>query len=258
MTMLSRSVAAGVLTLAGLAFAGSARAEDTVLLNLPGPADQATTFDLKATDADLDPYIIDVARGGRGGGRAGFRGGFRGGFRAGHFRGGFRGVGWRGWGWRGRGWGVGWRGWGVGWRGRGWGVGLGWPGYRYYPRYWYGAYYPQVYYPYPVAYGYSPCVVTTAVPATTLRVVPSPGREVIPSQQGQGPGTFPYDGGPKSPVPMPKIEETKHNTPHAPQLIDDVLVSVPGKSGKWNFPAYGETPKRSGGLKSSVISTKTR
>src|SRR5262249_32132673 len=70
-TMLSKHLAAGVLTLAGLALVGSARAADTVRLDLT-ESTRAPTLNLLATDADLDADTLTIQR--RGGGR-GFAGG---------------------------------------------------------------------------------------------------------------------------------------------------------------------------------------
>jgi len=245
-----RNLAAGALALAGLAFATPARAEDTLRLSLPG-SDKASTLDLKATDADLDAEVLDIARGRAGGGRAGVRGrGFAGrgriggrGFRGAFFRPGFGRGGFRG----------------VGFRGRGFGFrGVGFRGFAYYPRYYGGFYYggaPGIYYSAPVgySYGYAPCsgTVISSGPATTLRMapVPSNGGPVVPSTPTPGKSTYPYDGGPKTPVPMPKADEAKQvPLPRTPALLEDVLVSLQGQAqgGKWNYPAYGEKPTRTG------------
>jgi hypothetical protein len=258
MTMNLRNLAAGVLALAGLAFATPARAEDNFRLGLPG-SDKAPTSNLKATDDDLDAEVLDIARGrggvGRGGrgfarGGRGFARGGRG-FRGAFFRSGFR----RGWGGRGFGWGG--RGWG--WGGRGY-------GFAYYPRYYGGFYYgaPRVYYSGPAGYvyGYAPCsgTVISSVPAATLRMapVPSNGAPSVPSTPAPGKNTYPYDGGPKAPVPMPQAEEARQvPLPRTPALLEEVLVSLEGQGGKWNYPAYGEKATRGGSgsvLRSAGIS----
>ncbi len=265
--MLSRLLVTGAATLAMLALASPAQAQDTHRLALPASTD-ATTHNLKATDADLNADTINVARGGgRGGGGRGVGGrgiGGRGvGIRGGGFRGGFaggRGFGGRGFGGRGfgfggrgfggRGWGYGGRGWGYGGYGYGgyypwWGLGsYWWPGYGYgydpyyYPSAYYG--YPS-YYSYPI-YSYYPASLSTVIPSmppagTSLYTNPPPA-----AQPPSGSGTFEYDGGPRLPVPMPPGEEKLTQFPNHPTLVSDLAVSA--KSGKWNYPAYGEKPTR--------------
>jgi len=66
--------------------------------------------------------------------------------------------------------------------------------------------------------------------------------------------TFPYDGGPKNPVPMPSPspeEEAKPTViPYGRLQPGETLVSYKPaeekKTGKWNYPAYGEKPTRGG------------
>jgi hypothetical protein len=269
--MLSRLLFTGAAALAMLALASRAQAQDTHRLALPASTD-AGTFDLKATDADLEADTINVGRGGgRGGGGGGrgvavrgggFRGGFYGGravaYRGGGYRGvgyrglgyGYRGVGYRGYGYRGYGYrGYGYR--GYGYRGYGYGGyypwwGLGsywWPGYGYgyYP--YYSNYYPSTYYVYPSDYDY-PTGLSTVIPSmppagTSLYTTPPPA-----AQPPAGTGTFEYDGGPRLPVPLPlpKGEEKLTRLPNHPMLVSDLAVSA--KSGKWNYPAYGEKPTR--------------
>jgi len=107
-------------------------------------------------------------------------------------------------------------------------------------------------------------------PAVTLKINPAPsvtdsviqsspsGQTLPPSSTLPAPGaqpdagTFPYDGGPKDPIPMPRAEEI----PTTARTYDMVIrpaqfVSIPettspaSKTGKWKFPAYGEEAKRS-------------
>jgi hypothetical protein len=269
------------VALAALAFATQAWAEDTLRLALPNNSDTQTTLDLKATEDDLDAELHDIARGGRGGGGRGGvgrggRGGFgRGGIGRGGVRGGFRGRGFgfggRGFGFRGRGFGFRGRGFGFG----GWGSGFGGWGYGGYGGY-YGGYYPYYsdYYYAPPVYGvYSayPCSGTIVSSSTTLSTplppvvgtpVPSGGQPGIPAPAPKpAPGTYPYDGGPKAPIPMPRVDETKVPArPRGPALADEVFVSLEQQS-KWNYPAYGEKPTRGTGsspLRSTVITGKSR
>jgi len=70
-------------------------------------------------------------------------------------------------------------------------------------------------------------------------------------------GTFPYDGGPKQAVPMPGDgSSAPMTTPRGPAVAYDLLVqyTAPAKTtttaptkGKWTYPAYGETARRTGG-----------
>jgi hypothetical protein len=78
-------------------------------------------------------------------------------------------------------------------------------------------------------------------------------------------GTFPYDGGPRQPIPMPGPRVEPEESVPAPDLnppasrkptpspsglkASERYVSLPGekKTGKWQYPAYGEQPRRSAG-----------
>jgi len=69
--------------------------------------------------------------------------------------------------------------------------------------------------------------------------------------------TYDYDGGPREPVPMPRADSAPTDkpavVPYHKAFPAETLVSVSTKdeakeekkSGKWNFPAYGEQPTRS-------------
>jgi hypothetical protein len=252
---------------------GFAKADgDTIrLVDRPSFDDGATQRLDLATDNDADTLLtrggrggggggrggVAVARGGGGrggfavagrGGRGGFavagrggRGGFavagRGGFAVG--RGGFAGVNrgfyGRGWG----GWGRG--GWGYG---RGWG-GWGWSGWGY--PYYSGGYWPYYSYPYYSTYtypydsgisygngGYGPQILTLQYDYP--QGVPQMPRidDGVPMSPRSPDGTYPYDGGPSNPVPMPKTQT-------APNLTEPLerKVSVPAAEKKYAFSAYG-------------------
>ncbi len=276
--MLIRPFAIGALAMAALALTSSARAEDTIRLSLPGSPD-ATTRNLKATQADLRSDTLAMARG-RGGAARGGRAvasrsrgvavrstrgvavrstrgvavrstrgvAYRGG-RAVAYRGG-RGVAYRG------GYYGGYRGYRGAYYGgyRGYVYprynygGLYYPSYYgYYPRY----YYPRVYYSYPIysypAYSYYyPTALTTGIPRMPLatssqNILPAPST----TDQPTTPGTFPYDGGPRAPLPVPDGEETRIQQPQRPALVNDLVVSAKTPGGKWHYPAYGEKPTRS-------------
>jgi len=271
----TRLIAAGLALVAGLALTPATHAGDTFRLDMPGPA-KTTTLALDTNDGadliDAGWYRGGVRGGFYGGGYRGGYGGYRGGFYGGGYRGGY--VGYRG-------------GYYGGYRGGYYG------GYRpyygsfyrpyyggYYGGYYRPAYYPQVYYgsgySYNYPYYYAPCSlpdVVPTMPSVTLRVTPAPSSGVIiPNPDGSLPsqvpggtlpvptpqqGTFPYDGGPKSPVPMPRIEEAApaNNPGSAIRPADERFVSFPtpdlsaravgvAPQGKWAYPAYGEQPRR--------------
>jgi hypothetical protein len=247
--MLCKSLTAGLVGLAGLlAWSGLARADDTVRLNLTDNV-PAKTLAQGGEDADT------VAVAWRGGG---YRGGVA--YRGVAYRGGgYRGVAYRGgYAWRG-GWNGGWRA-GYGWR-PGWGYGWGrpyWYGARYggWP-YWYNrpyvsigvgsypVYYQPYYYSSPVYY---------SVPAVTMPYatgVPVEGPSTLPPPVLQTPGpsgTYPYDGGPRAPVPLPKtIEPAPAAVPRTPKPtvpLEGRRVSLPKQETKWAYPAYGEQPRQ--------------
>src|SRR5262249_46650936 len=53
-------------------------------------------------------------------------------------------------------------------------------------------------------------------------------------------GTYPYDGGPANPVPMPQAEPAP-NRKASPKVAPDArLVSLPAKTPKYSYAAYGE------------------
>jgi hypothetical protein len=219
--------------------------------------------------------------GGRGGfvaGRGGFvagRGGFvagRGGFVAG--RGGFVGgravfvggrgfVGWGG-GWRNVGWGNpwwgGWRGvgwvnpwWGVGWRG-GWGggvwggVGPDWSDWSNFNGFGCTSAYYDSTFGYPVSMGitgYPP--VTYGSPNYAVQGQQQFAPESLPMPYPAAGGTFPYDGGPVNPIPMPKASDVPVIQP-VPKIVlgNSSLGSVPAQrlsgqgSSVFTYPAYGD------------------
>jgi len=85
---------------------------------------------------------------------------------------------------------------------------------------------------------------STVPPAATM----PPADSSAPESRTE-PGTYRYDGGPKDPVPMPRIEEP---TPTSYDMVirPARLVSLPevatpaSKSGKWVLPAFGEEARR--------------
>jgi hypothetical protein len=252
-----RSLAAGLLAGAGLlACAASADAGDTVRLKLT-PQDDTPTFNLKGSgDAD----VIDVAH----------RGGFHGGYGHvgyhgyGHHGYGYHGYGHHGYGYHGYGHhGYGYRGYGYGYRGYA-GFGYGYRSfyrgyYGYYPRY-YGYYASYPYY-YAAPYYYSPSLdcypplypisdVTVATPSFSLRLGSTAAVESVPYPQllspDAAPRTYPYDGGPAVPVPLPKAAPEQLTPPRPlPDAPADRSVSLPASGGsKFAYPAYGDKPQK--------------
>jgi hypothetical protein len=60
-----------------------------------------------------------------------------------------------------------------------------------------------------------------------------------------GEDTFPYDGGPEDPVPMPKTEPAPTSKPPARGKAEGQVVSLrAAKPSKYRYPAYGERPGR--------------
>jgi hypothetical protein len=255
--MLSKQLAATLMTLAGLALAGTARADDDVI-RLKGSQSSATTMNLKGNDADADANLYDVARfyggrfygGYRGfyGGRAyyrgyrGYYGGYRGfyggrrfygyrGFYGGYYPGYYAGYGYGGYGGYGYGYpyygGYG----GYGYGGYGYGgyasYGYGYGGYGGYGYGGYGGY----------GYGGYPCcakrlvasVSRTVIQQQPVPVQPNGPIQQVPQNQGAGPGpgqvvpqveegTYPYNGGPRNSVPMPGATNNPQQPLNVPQV----------------------------------------
>jgi hypothetical protein len=97
-------------------------------------------------------------------------------------------------------------------------------------------------------------VTVREAPAVDLSIRPTMppadngSRYPAPSQPlPEGEQTFPYNGGPSTPVPMPEVKPGPASTPNAKVPAEGIPVSLtPGakKSGKWAYPAYGEQPRR--------------
>jgi hypothetical protein len=93
------------------------------------------------------------------------------------------------------------------------------------------------------------------VRCATVDYVPPPRsyRWQAPRRMPNADDTFPYDGGPTNPVPLPSQQTSEDARPTL--RPGETLVSVPNQreakkssSGKWNFPAYGEKPTRNNKL----------
>jgi len=222
--------AAAALATAGmLMFALPVRAGDTHRLSMPSRTADAPTLNLVDNGKGADTVSVH-GRGGYGG-HVGYSHGGYGGFSHGYYGG---------------------YGYSRGYYG---GYGFRRPYYRfgYYPRYAFGAYYQPYYYAAPSVYYYSApscsvapslyssVAVSTPVVSLSINAAPASQRRIeelvaAPALVQPDDQTFPYDGGPRNPAPMPKAEPT----PSAPP-VDDHSVSLPAKvAGKLVYPAYGE------------------
>ena len=234
--------------------AAATQAGDTIKLSLPASKDVPA---LKLGEIGLDADTIDAGYRGHGGHyhggyHGGYRGGYHGGYHVGHY-GGYRGY-YGGY----RGYYGGYRGFYGGYRGyygayyRPYFYGAGYYGYS--PYYYSSSYYytsPSVYYySSPI---YCPIGMETTTTLESQRVMPpadalnyAPQTQTLPLPRDAG--TYPYDGGPRAPVPMPRIDNPGDAPPARLSPIPTVPldgrpVSLPAPKAtpvKYTFPAYGE------------------
>jgi hypothetical protein len=69
------------------------------------------------------------------------------------------------------------------------------------------------------------------------------GAEVIPAPRvNPKNNTFPYDGGPANPVPMPQAEPAPNRAAPATIIPGGRVVSLQTKAPKYSYLAYGENP----------------
>jgi hypothetical protein len=185
-------------------------------------------------------------------GWGGYRGFGWGGYR-GFGLGGYRGFGWGGYGSFYRpyygygsfyrpyyGYGLG-MGYGLGY-GLGYGYGGYYPGFRYS---YYGGYFPGFF----GCSGVTGSIYTLASPANVAAGPVAGGLQpgyvdVNPPRVQPQDGTYPYDGGPASPVPDPKAAPAPPATPQRTVPLEGRSVSLPKPASKWAYPAYGETARR--------------
>jgi hypothetical protein len=271
--MKGRGFAVGVLAALGVfAWTGRGRADDTIRLNLVDNAPTKTLVDDgKGADTVRTWYRGGFGWGGyRGFGFGGYRGFGWGGYRGFGF-GGYRGFGYGGFyrPYYGFGYGGFYRpyyGFGYGRLGYGLGYGLGGYGLGGYGLGGYGLGYGLGGfglggYGYGIGYGgyWGPCsgggVVTSTytlnMPVATLGTpLPQavPQAPVIVPNDG---ATYPYDGGPQQVVPTPQavpnppeVSTPPAKAPRRTVPLEGRSVSLPKASGKWTYPAYGETAKR--------------
>ena len=141
-----------------------------------------------------------------------------------------------------------------------WGIGLGWS-QPFCSSFWGGPTFSNSTAFFPITSTViSPSVGTTAItpPGTVFNSAPNlpppiisgygPSTPALPPGQ---PGTFPYDGGPSAPVPMPRREAAPPPQPQpAPMSVpprlqrEDRMISLPRSTPKYSYPAYGDTQKR--------------
>jgi len=259
--------AAVVVALGVWASPAWAQFSDVKTLRLGDAVGDAPAVKLGEAGQDADTELVRSARGGgfhgggfhsggfhHGGFHSGFHhGGFHNGFHHGGFHNGFRHVGFH-------------NGFNRGFNRSFYSFGYRpyFYGYRnfYYPRYYgygyggygYGGYgYYSPYYYTPSYYYYSPlCSYPISITTSTLNgslgsyspvmpLAPENGTPA-PPPGGGGDGTFPYDGGPTNPVPMPKADPVPSRDPVRPApKPEGRIVSLPGST-QFAYPAYGEKP----------------
>ena len=117
-------------------------------------------------------------------------------------------------------------------------------GYGYRPSYYYA---PPVYYYYPsCSYPISLTTTTFSAYSPVMPLAPQdggpvPGGGPVPRPGGVEDGTYPYDGGPASPVPMPKADPVPSRDPVRPTpKPEGRIVSLPASTTSFAYPAYGE------------------
>jgi len=260
---------AGLLAAVGvLAWAVPSRAGDVVRLNMVNNAPTQNLVDDGQGADTIRTWHRGFGWGGRGFGWGGYRGFGWGGYR-GFGWGGYRGLGWGGYGlgYRGLGYGGFYRpyygfggfyrpfyGYGLG-SGLGIGYGLGGIGY--------GGFYPGFGY----GYGFGPCAGTTAsvytlsIPVATLGTplngaAQQPYVDVNPPQAPADAGTYPYDGGPRTPAPNSKEATPPTSTPKRTVPLEGRSVSLPKPAGKWAYPAYGEISRRTSSTQEQTVLTR--
>src|SRR5262249_19890098 len=82
------------------------------------------------------------------------------------------------------------------------------------------------------------------LPGNTERAPRSSDYQPMPPAGKPDDKTYPYDGGPNNPVPMPKADPAPNATPQkgVPVPNQGRLVSLPEKQAKYSYAAYGEQP----------------
>ncbi len=254
MTMFWKS---GVAALAVLAIGmTSARAQD-LGAKIYRLGDTSAFASERPDGTDEDTQLVAYRGGYRGGSYggghyAGYRGGSYGGGHYAGYRGGYGGY-------RGGYYGGHHGGYRNAYYGPRYGFGFGYP---YYARSYYGysqpAYYysaPPVYYYYP-SYSYCPISLNSTpvysgsvgvgYPPAQGAAPPPPMRRAdegfgVPPPPPEEQGTFPYNGGPGAPVPLPGLEPLPQKAP-AIDPAQGRVVSIPAKLPKYLYSAYGQKP----------------
>jgi len=143
-------------------------------------------------------------------------------------------------------------------------------GFPYYYPYYSSYYYPSYYYPYDYGYSqpyydYSYSPVTLYTPRTNYRIISQPtgvmpyadssSLQTQPGGAGYTPspdGTYPYNGGPRSPVPMPKEAPPPSAAPPASSApLEGTTVSRVVAKSKYTYLAYGEGSTSVAGTKAA-------
>jgi hypothetical protein len=92
-----------------------------------------------------------------------------------------------------------------------------------------------------------------STPAPSVR----PARpERIAPPDANGNGTYPYDGGPQDPVPMPKADPEPTSKPPAAAPATGRVVSLKASPSKFAYPAYGEQAGPTAFAQDRVVETR--
>jgi len=96
----------------------------------------------------------------------------------------------------------------------------------------------------PTIYYYTP---QQSVPQTRPETLTTP-QDAAPRMPRADESTYPYDGGPVHPVPMPRADDKPTLVPPSETLVvhsTSTKKAEESKTGKWTYPAYGEKATRS-------------
>ncbi|AMV23931.1 hypothetical protein VT84_06020 [Gemmata sp. SH-PL17] len=211
-----------------LAATGAAGADDRDTRQLAGSTGTTMTLGGKGTAQQAATEDTELARGYRYYGGHGYHGhyGYRGGY------GYYGGYGYRG----------GYGGYYGGYRGYYGGYYGGYrPAYYYTPRVYYSNYYYPTYYPTYYGGGFYIGISGNSNDATAINlggIGSRPVSQPVPAPTA-GDGTFPYDGGPANPVPLPKADP-QMNPPANPSADLPVSFKPKPATSPYKYKAYGE------------------
>jgi hypothetical protein len=130
-------------------------------------------------------------------------------------------------------------------------------GFAYYPRYWWGpsisfgvgpvysVIRPRAFFYAAPVYSYGITIAAGGLPSSTIidssPILPAPPSEQLaPPRLLPNDGTFPYNGGPSQPVPLPRLEPAPMRVPVPTAPLEGRAVSLPGKAKRYTYAAYGD------------------